>query len=135
MSKDYITLSKKHGVNPSMPTCYYCGEATGEIILPGARGEAMARKLGNEDGKMPMYCPPISIIPCDKCKEKGVGFVEVDNETNREPTGRRWLIKDSALGFIQPDELREAILKSRICQLSASTVSALGLDRFTTKES
>lgn len=126
--KDYITLSKRHGLNPSMPTCYFCGEATGEIILPGLAGEKLAKELGNADGQMPMYCPPVSIMPCAKCKEKGVGFVEVDNETNQQPTGRRWLLKDSALNFIQPRDLLEAILKQRICILAAETVSAIGLD-------
>jgi hypothetical protein len=33
--KGDIKLSPQHGVNPSIGVCFYCGEDSGEIILPG----------------------------------------------------------------------------------------------------
>lgn len=76
-----ITLSEKHGVNPTMTICFFCGEEKGEIALLG--------KLP-EDAEAPKYAV-IDYEPCDKCKEqmdKGVIILEVTTdsfEDNRPP--------------------------------------------------
>lgn len=83
MSKN-IKLSKKHGVNPSMTTCFYCGEVTG-IALMG--------ELKNDE-EAPRECC-ISIEPCDKCKEKYKDYclvVEKDRDESAVPTGRWFAI-------------------------------------------
>lgn len=54
-----IKLSKKHGVNPSMDICMFCGEAKGIVLM----------------GKLPNDVEaPRGIItnyePCNVCKEK-----------------------------------------------------------------
>ena len=54
-----IKLSKKHGVNPTIPICFWCGQQKNEIALLGKLpGDAEA--------------PPTALIdynPCDKCEE------------------------------------------------------------------
>lgn len=38
-----IRLSPKHGLNPSISVCFFCGEDKNEIILPGKlEGDAEA---------------------------------------------------------------------------------------------
>lgn len=57
-----IKLSPKHGVNPTIPMCFFCGESKNEIALLG--------KIGGkgEDIEAPMYMV-LDYEPCDKCKE------------------------------------------------------------------
>lgn len=64
-----IRISPKHGVNPTIGKCMWCGESTGEMAFLG-------RIKGDE--KAPMYSV-LSYEPCDKCKEiwnQGVAFIE-----------------------------------------------------------
>lgn len=73
-----IRLSKKHGVNPTIATCFYCGEPTGEIALLG--------KLPNDE-KAPHYMT-LNYTPCDSCKEKmaqGTTVIEVSTDTDGRP--------------------------------------------------
>lgn len=94
MSKN-ILLSEKHGVNPSMTTCFYCGEVTG-IALMG--------KLKNDE-EAPKECC-ISIEPCDACKEKYKDYclvVEKDRDEHANPTGRWFAIKKDQV----VDEMRD----------------------------
>lgn len=72
-----IPLSPKHGVNPCMPVCAFCGEDTGEIALLG--------KLKG-DAEAPMRAI-INWNPCKKCQEnwsKGAALLRV---TNTPPPG------------------------------------------------
>jgi hypothetical protein len=57
MSKS-IRLSEKHGVNPSLSICIYCGESDSVILFGAMRGDAEA----------PRQCI-MSYEPCDKCKQ------------------------------------------------------------------
>lgn len=80
MSKDEILLSEKHGVNPALDCCFYCGKEVG-IILCG--------KLKNDE-KAPMHVCS-SVEPCDECKEKYKDCcLIVEKEPEGEPTGR-WI--------------------------------------------
>ena len=95
-----IRLSKKHGLNPTIPRCFFCGESKNEIVLMGAlKGDAEAPKNIIMDYE-----------PCDKCKEKfkkGVLIIEVSQLPNVEnqppiqkdayPTGRYALLKPESL--------------------------------------
>lgn len=86
--KDEILLSEKHGVNPSITTCFYCGEATGIALMGKLKGDVEA----------PKECC-CSLEPCDKCKEKWKNHllvVEVFNES-RNPTGRWFAINKSVV--------------------------------------
>lgn len=101
MSKG-IKLSPKHGVNPCIPVCFFCGETKNEIALLGRIG-------GKEDLEAPMKAI-LDYEPCEECKKKfaeGVLLVEVTDYPNMEghpmiaknayPTGRYSVVRPEAL--------------------------------------
>lgn len=111
---DGIILSKKHGLNPTIVACPYCGEAKNQLLLTGLEGEKWAKKHGIESGEMPKYVLlEDDIEPCDECKKAGVAMVEVDSEENKTPTGRKWLIKEDVVKWLfeDPDTLKEVLNK------------------------
>lgn len=66
-----IKLSEKHGVNPTMCQCFFCGEVKEIALLGKLKGDVEA----------PMYAV-MDYEPCDKCKEKmnmGVTLIEVSD--------------------------------------------------------
>ncbi len=74
-----IRLSEKHGVNPTIPRCYFCNEPKNEIILCGyIKGDAEAPKNVVFDKN-----------PCDNCKklmEQGIMLIAVrDGESGDNP--------------------------------------------------
>lgn len=77
-----IRLHKEYGLNPTLCTCFYCGQETGEIALLGA----------NYKGEAPMrMCT--SIEPCPTCKEKFKDYVLIveatlDDKGEPQPAGR-----------------------------------------------
>lgn len=65
-----IPISHKHGVNPTIPLCIFCGKEKNMIALLG--------KLPN-DAEAPRHCV-LDYEPCDECKAQfaqGVAAVEV----------------------------------------------------------
>lgn len=101
MSKS-IKLSPKHGVNPCMPVCFFCGETKNEIALLGRIG-------GKEDLEAPMKAI-LDYVPCEECQKKfaeGVLLIEVTNYPNTAnqppisqsayPTGRYSVVRPEAL--------------------------------------
>ena len=108
MSKS-IKLSPKHGVNPTIPICFWCGKEKNEIALLGRIG-------GKEDREAPKNAI-IDFEPCEECKNKlamGVPLIEVTVYPNRfcnvkispgsYPTGR-WLVitQEAAKRLFQKD--------------------------------
>jgi len=86
-----IKLHKEYGLNPTICTCFYCGEDTEEIALLGAAYKS----------KAPSHMCT-SLEPCDKCKEKykdHVLVVEVESEQNPIPTGRYFAVKKEIVGI------------------------------------
>ena len=97
-----IPISKKHGVNPSLTVCFFCGKHTGIALMGRLKGDAKAP-----------YEVMCDYEPCDECKKKfeqGSLLLEVDTrplvngqlaiqkKDNHElyPTGRFKLIKREA---------------------------------------
>lgn len=88
-----VKLSKKHGLNPSIDTCFYCGEAKGVALLGKLRNDVEAPKNIILD-----------IEPCDTCSKefsKGILLIEVSsNKTNIQitedyyATGSYWLVNE-----------------------------------------
>ena len=99
MSKG-IKLSPKHGVNPCIPVCFFCGKERNEIVLFG--------KIGREDKEAPMKAV-VDYEPCDECKKKfaeGVLLIEVTQSPeyigmpiapDAYPTGRYIVVRPEAL--------------------------------------
>ena len=75
---DSITLSEKHGLNPSLVRCFVCGELTNSIVLMGRL---------KDDAEAPRECMTGEL--CDKCKEliekqKGAFILEVTDDTKKD---------------------------------------------------
>ena len=100
-----IKLSKKYGVNPTIPVCFFCGEHKNEIALMGHIGDY--RKW--EDIEAPSEVV-LDYEPCEHCKEqfsKGVLVVSVTPTPNQKgqppiakgayPTGAWAVVKPEAL--------------------------------------
>lgn len=65
-----IKLSPKHGLNPTIPICFFCGKDKNEIVLAG--------KINKNDDEMPMHTI-IDYEPCNECKakmDKGITLIE-----------------------------------------------------------
>lgn len=55
-----IPISPKHGLNPTVPVCLYCGKDKDEVAICG--------KINKQDDQMPMRCV-IDALPCDECRK------------------------------------------------------------------
>lgn len=100
MMSNSIKLSPKHGVNPCIPICFFCGNDRNEIVLFG--------KIGREDKEAPMKAV-VDYEPCDECKKKfaeGVLLIEVTDSPqyigmpiapDAYPTGRYVVVRPEAL--------------------------------------
>lgn len=75
MSKS-IPLSPKHGLNPTIPVCFFCGQPRNEVALLGkipAKKHTVNTAWGSKstvvddpDPEAPMHCI-IDLEPCEKC--------------------------------------------------------------------
>ena len=79
-----IPLSPKHGLNPTIPVCAWCGEPKNEIALMGR----IKTDVKGEDPQAPMHCV-LDYEPCDKCKEQWSQGVAVLEATTKRPTPYR----------------------------------------------
>ena len=82
MSKG-IEISPKHGLNPTIPVCFWCGKDKNEIALLGRIREKTKRGSDIEAPRRMV----IDYEPCDECKdmwESGVAVIEVQ-ETPTTP--------------------------------------------------
>jgi hypothetical protein len=122
-----IRVSPKHGVNPCLPVCFYCGEDTGEVALLGyLPGDKEAPHRACLDKR-----------PCPKCEglmKQGVLFICVKNDAsgdNPERTGLMTVITDEGVKRIglNPPELEQTILKSRVTFIPENVWDALGLPK------
>lgn len=93
MSKG-IMVSQKHGVNPSMDICFWCGEVKGLALCGKLKGDAEAPKQ-----------MVTSLVPCDKCKErfkKGVHLIEVTDDGSHCGNNKAFAFKDTEGKFHWP---------------------------------
>lgn len=126
MAKGDIKLSPKHGLNPSISVCFFCGEEKNEIVLPGKlKGdvEAPRKAVWNK-------------IPCDKCKEymrQGIIFIGVDerlttDRSNPYRTGKFAVIKEEAVKCaITNKELLADIIRQRVAFVTNDLWDLLGI--------
>lgn len=88
-----IELSPKHGVNPSLDICFWCGKPRGVALVGRIR-----QKGGDNDAEAPReMCT--SLDPCPDCAKKiatGVHFIEVSPDGSRFGNNERWAFKPSA---------------------------------------
>ena len=80
MSTTGLKLSPKHGLNPTIPVCFWCGEEKGEVALLGRIGDTR----DGEDIEASMYTV-IDYEPCPAClskMESGFTVVEATDSPN-----------------------------------------------------
>lgn len=118
-----LKLSPKHGLNPTVSVCFWCGEDKNEIALLGHIGGAFGEDIEAERRMVLDY------EPCPRCKaqmESGFTVVEVTNTPNRVasvpiqsgayPTGRFVVVRPTAarrVFGVSPD-VRRALLEDAI---------------------
>lgn len=128
---DSIKISQQHGVNPTIPVCFFCGEDKNEIVLLG--------KLKN-DAKAPhRVC--LDYEPCDKCKAlfaQGILLLGVTQHVSDDrppiqeglyPTGRYIIVRPAFITRRFDKEMAEKILNEgkaliaddALCQLQAES--------------
>ena len=114
-----IRVSQKHGVNPTIPICFWCGKEKNEIALLGKLpGDAEAPRstwlIGDYE-------------PCEKCQrifEQGVHLVEAaDHPVIHEkqppwhgayPTGKHFVLRELAIRGIFAPETAEELCKRKV---------------------
>jgi len=123
-----IRLSPKHGLNPAIPVCFFCGGDKNEIVIPGLmKGdrEAPRKAVWNME-------------PCDQCAHfmtQGVILIEVDeakttDRANPYRAGGWLVVKDHVItGTVNSPELAASILEKRVAFIPTDAWDKLGLPR------
>ena len=132
-----VRLHPKHGLNPTMTTCFGCGESK-DILLVGNRTQQFLKagiKLGY-DGAMPSSIGCVDKEPCPKCEEymeRGIILISVrDGEESDTPyrTGDWIVVKEEMIQrMIQPGPLLDHILSARMAFVPDEVWNGLGLPR------
>jgi hypothetical protein len=129
-----IALSAKHGVNPSVQRCFWCGKSVGVALfgrLPVHRAKEM---FGEEFAKNPVggeVEAPREVIldmePCEGCEvwahsKEGIFVVQAeDGESGPKPTGTFLCVKEDAVkSWLDHGELLDSALKHRIVFMTVS---------------
>lgn len=112
-----ITYSKKHGLNPSIPVCFFCGKEKPELVLFG--------KL-KHDAEAPHHVV-MDYVPCDKCRdtmEKGITFIAVKNQPQYEhqiaiqkdyyPTGQYGIFSEPFIRTVIEESALPSILANKM---------------------
>lgn len=129
-----LKLSPKHGLNPCIPRCYYCGKDKNEVLLLGKlKGDVEAPR-----GAV------FNLEPCDECKgfmAQGIILISVDDRdveiepgpeglVNPRRTGGWVVLKEEAVErIVQPPGLFSQIKKSRFSFVPDEAWDVLGLPR------
>jgi hypothetical protein len=123
-----MILNPKHGVNPTIRQCFWCGEDTGEILL---LGDAMKEQA-------PMHSVT-DYNPCDRCTDafdQGILIIEVSRTPLQDkqpdlqgtyPTGAHWVITEEAVTRLLNASAAESILKARKAFITKQDAIVFGL--------
>lgn len=129
-----IQLSPKYGVNPSMIVCAFCEEVVEAALLGKLSYERAKRLFPNitfhehgDDVKAPKkFCA--SVVPCEKCREKGIFFLEAngDDPATAGWTGAYVIMKKEAVPeFLCSPEHVKQVLERGVGYLSKDAWEAL----------
>ena len=114
-----IKLSPKHGLNPTIPVCAWCGEPKNEIALMGQIGD---RRKG-EDLEAPKNCV-LDYEPCDHCKEQWSQGVAILEATTKRPEPYRPPMKQENCVDIYPTMRMVVIRAESASQIFGQEMSA-----------
>ena len=113
MSKP-IPVSPRHGLNPGIPRCFFCGEPKNELVLFG--------RLKNDAEAPKSFI--IDYEPCDACKERfkaGVLLIAAGDTPrypsqpplgDKYPTGAYSLVKPDLIRRLCEPEMADSIVKA-----------------------
>ena len=122
-----VRLSKKHGLNPMIESCFWCGEDKSLVLFGRLPQDQEAPRSG-----------ALNLDPCEKCKEHmeaGVILISVDEKKTEDPnnphrTGGWVVIRDEWVRrAVRPQELQNQILARRVAFLPDDVWDRLGLPR------
>lgn len=133
MSKG-IKLSPKHGVNPCIPLCFFCGKEKNEVALLGHIGDG--RK--NEDFEAPINMV-LDYEPCDDCAatmSQGIAVIGVSKnpiqagqpeiQKGLYPTGSWCVVSENFINRVISDTgMKKDILTRRKCFMEDVLVQQL----------
>lgn len=123
-----MKLHKDYGINPTIRTCFFCGENTNEILLLGDTIKDEA----------PQYTV-VDYQPCEKCQKafkQGILIIEAETSPvsanqpdlcGAYPTGSYWVVTEDAIQQMLKPSMAQDILKARMARISRKTAQALGL--------
>lgn len=135
-----IALSKKHGVNPSVTKCFWCGKETGVALfgrIPRHRAEKMfGTDFVKHHERDPEVEAPRSVVldmdPCEGCEvwahsKEVVFFVEAEESGGESrPTGRFTCVREEAVRrMLDPGELLDDALERRILLMHPEDFKAI----------
>lgn len=134
-----IRLDKKHGVNPSLEICYFCGDAKGVVLfgkLHTTLRSSFEKQGQSRDGEAPRSVV-MNQEPCSKCIEymkQGVMLISVDeskteDENHPYRTGCLAVLKERAISEIFDEETAKTLLEKRAAFVPDQMWDALGLPR------
>ena len=123
-----IRVSEKHGVNPSIQKCFWCGGDIGVVLFGKMKGDKEAPREVILDYSL-----------CNECKEKEKTYVHVIEASkipdyadqpeiakDTYPTGRNMWIKDEAVMRLLSDkDLAARIIAHRAMFCDSETFNAL----------
>jgi hypothetical protein len=123
--KGSIALSPKHGLNPTIPKCFICGQNKNEILLLG--------RLKKDEEAPHNVCFDYS--PCDSCRDwmkQGIILISVDEKKSSDKhnpyrTGGWTVIKAKAARRIFGKN--SEVLKKRVAFLCDRAWDKLRLPR------
>ena len=120
-----MKLSQKHGLNPTIPKCFWCGQDKNEVALLGRLPD---------DAEAPRNVV-LDYEPCDVCKSaraKGITLIEVTESgpsATCRPTGNWCVIKEEGLRIMLAGEdnaeLLASVLKTRIANVPVDAYTFL----------
>lgn len=111
-----LKISKKHGLNPALEVCFWCGKERGIALCGHLKGDAEAPRR--------IVC---SLEPCPECKkafEKGVHIVEVTSDGSRFECNKAFAIKDANGNVVYPTG-RHAVFKPEAIKNGKSGMTML----------
>ncbi len=125
-----IRLDPKHGVNPSVQVCFFCGEDAGVVLFGALHREtrrAFQEQGFSEDGEAPrsVVIPGGACTKCEELLQERVLFVEVESEEKTTRTGRCAWVRRTVVEDMITEPMASTILEGGMCYLDVNTWSQL----------
>lgn len=141
-----INLSPKHGVNPVLLSCFFCGGDAGLMMVGKVSRKKLIDQMGIDPSMIDGHGDDVTIrgricdgsicSRCEEVKEKAIFIVQVrDGEEGERKnpfrTGKMVAIKEEAAERMFQPAFFEAVKKSRMAYCPESAWRNLGLDEAT----